>query len=105
MCRYKELDLVQLGCGPLEIAAYRELATPDSSLSKRGRELAKVVEIASKKPTFYYLMRYWGRREGEASECVQVAGIRGCKTAVTTMLAWRGSTSAATHAGSFRTKL
>lgn len=28
-------------------------------------KFAKAVEVATGKPTFYYLLRYWGRREGE----------------------------------------
>jgi len=63
---FRQLDELQLGCGPLEIAAYTEVATPASELAKSGRELCRDVEEATGKPTYYYLMRHWGRETGEA---------------------------------------
>ena len=67
---YRHHDHVWLGCGTLEIPAYRELADPTSELSQHGRDLCRQVEEATGIPTFYFLMRYWGRRKNEASrEC------------------------------------
>ena len=63
---YRELDSIQLGCGPLEMPAYRQMADPASELSKKGRSLCGTVEKATGMPTFYYLIRYWGRRDGES---------------------------------------
>jgi predicted nucleic acid-binding Zn ribbon protein len=41
------------------------MASPDSELSQRGREICQQVEAATGVPTYYFLMRYWGRRKGE----------------------------------------
>jgi predicted nucleic acid-binding Zn ribbon protein len=67
MRQYKRYDHLQLDCGPLEVEAYRQLADPASVLGIAGRELAREVERATKLPTYYYLLRYWGwaDREGE----------------------------------------
>jgi predicted nucleic acid-binding Zn ribbon protein len=62
---YRRLDNIQLECGALEIAAYRQLADPKSELSKRGRDLCRRIEARTKVPTYYYLMRYWARPKGE----------------------------------------
>ena len=62
-------DLLQLECGPLEIAAYRELAEPCSALAREGRALAASVEQATGVPTYYYLLRYWGRPSEHDRPC------------------------------------
>lgn len=67
---YCDHDRIWLGSGALEIAAYRQLAGPESELSRDGRELCRGLEAATGIPTFYYLMRYWARKNGE--------GIRTC---------------------------
>lgn len=64
---YQHHDHVWLGCGKLEITAYRELAEPTSELSQQGRDLCRLVEETTGIPTYYFLMRYWGRHENEAS--------------------------------------
>lgn len=64
---YRRHDHVQLDCGPLERAAYHQLAAPASELATEGRALAAAVERACARPTYYYLLRYWGRDHGEAS--------------------------------------
>ena len=64
---YRTLDEIQMGCGPLEVMAYRQLAESDSDQSERGRSLCKALEEATGKPTFYYLMRHWGHLEGESA--------------------------------------
>lgn len=61
----RELDSIWLRSGALEIPAYRQLADPSSELAEEGRRLCKEIEQATKIPTFYYLMRYWGRSRGE----------------------------------------
>jgi predicted nucleic acid-binding Zn ribbon protein len=58
--RYRRLDGVQLGCGELEIPAYRQLAEVKSVLSRSGREACQLIEKATGKPTYYFLHRYWG---------------------------------------------
>jgi predicted nucleic acid-binding Zn ribbon protein len=63
---YKAVDQLWIDSGELEMTAYRQLADPGSGLARRGRQLCADIETATQKPTYYYLMRYWGRREGEA---------------------------------------
>lgn len=62
---YRHLDNIQLKCGPLELEAYAELARPDSTLAHTGRALCQRIEQAAGQPTYYYLVRYWGRVKGE----------------------------------------
>lgn len=62
---YCDLDSVWLGSGPVEMPAYRQPADPRSELSEAGRRLCREIETATGIPTFYYLMRYWGRSRGE----------------------------------------
>lgn len=71
---YRDHDKVWLACGTLEIPAYKELADPKSELSLNGRELCTEIERATGKPTFYYLMRYWGRRDGESTRSCPSCG-------------------------------
>lgn len=49
----------------LEVPAYKELASPDSDFSARGRTLCREIEAATSIPTYYHLFRYWGRKTGE----------------------------------------
>jgi len=62
---YRAHDAIWMGCGHLEIATYRQLAMPDSELSDSGREICRKVEKITGVPTYYFLMRYWGRKSGE----------------------------------------
>jgi len=62
---YCDHDAIWMACGKLEIPAYRQLAMPDSELSQKGRDVCRMVESATGAPTYYYLMRYWGRKDGE----------------------------------------
>lgn len=62
---YREYDAIWMGCGHLEIPTYKEMASPRSELSQQGREICAKVESATGVPTYYFLMRYWGRRCGE----------------------------------------
>jgi predicted nucleic acid-binding Zn ribbon protein len=71
---YKDLDNVWLVSGALEIPAYKQLADPTSELSVTGRELCARIEKATQKPTFYYLTRYWGRNDGEATRPCPLCG-------------------------------
>lgn len=61
--RYGALDFVWISSGDLEMPAYRILAEPESEISKSGRELCQTIEKATGVPTYYYLMRYYGRKE------------------------------------------
>jgi predicted nucleic acid-binding Zn ribbon protein len=63
---YKATDELWIGSRDLEMPAYRQLVEPGSGLSERGRAICRDIEAATKKPTFYYLSRYYGREEGEA---------------------------------------
>ncbi len=62
---YREHDNVWLASRAVEIPAYRELVDPNSGLSDEGRKLCSEIEVGTGIPTFYYLMRYWGRSKGE----------------------------------------
>jgi predicted nucleic acid-binding Zn ribbon protein len=73
---YCQHDHIWLGCGALEIGAYRQLADPDSELAEHGRELCREIEAATGVPMFYYLMRYWGRARGEAERPCPGCGAR-----------------------------
>ncbi len=59
---YRHHDMIALLCGDLEIPAYRQLADPESGLSRTGRQLCQTIETATGLPTYQYLHRYWGRR-------------------------------------------
>lgn len=59
---YRYHDNVWFVSRDLEIPAYRQLADPFSGVSNEGRECCQRIESATGKPTYYYLMRYWGRR-------------------------------------------
>jgi predicted nucleic acid-binding Zn ribbon protein len=73
--QYKSRDNLWLECGPFEIAAYRQLANPKSKLSKWGRNLCYSLEKATKIPTYYYLMRFWGRKDGEQNRLCPGCGL------------------------------
>ncbi len=62
---YQSHDSIWMGCGELEIATYKQLATPFSGLAEDGREICAYIEKITGIPTYYYLMRYWGRRTNE----------------------------------------
>ena len=62
---YRAHDEIWMGSSALEIPAYKQMAEPDSALSRDGRDLARAIEAATGLPTYYYLIRYWGRRTGE----------------------------------------
>lgn len=62
---YSDHDKIWIGSGKLEIPAYRQLADPESDLSASGRNLCREIETATGVPTFYYLMRFWGRPKVE----------------------------------------
>lgn len=58
---YRDHDAIWIQCGDLEIPAYKQLASPDSKLSQHGRHICRKIESATGIPTYYFLMRYWGR--------------------------------------------
>jgi predicted nucleic acid-binding Zn ribbon protein len=60
---YHNHDLIWTESGKLEIPAYKQLAEPDSELSSYGRQVCSNIEKATGIPTFYYLYRYWGRKD------------------------------------------
>ena len=62
---YYHHDNIWLASGALEIPAYRQLVEPKSNLAEHGRELCREIENCTGVPTYYFLMRYWGRRKGE----------------------------------------
>jgi hypothetical protein len=62
---YRDLDRVWLGSGTLEMPAYRQLADPSSQLSSVGRDLCSKIGQATRRRTYYYLNRYYGRRRND----------------------------------------
>lgn len=62
---YNDHHQIWIGSGKLEIPAYRQLVDPESDLAADGRELCREIEATTGVPTYYYLMRYWGRSKGE----------------------------------------
>ena len=62
---HNAMEELWIGSRELEIPTYRQMADPHSGLSERGRAICRDIEAATGKPTYYYLMRYWGRKEGE----------------------------------------
>jgi predicted nucleic acid-binding Zn ribbon protein len=73
---YYHHDHIWLGSGALEVGAYRELAGPNSELAQQGRKLCRELESSTGVPTFYYLMRYWGRPKGEEKRRCPGCGAR-----------------------------
>ncbi|MHC4641481.1 MAG: DUF2310 family Zn-ribbon-containing protein [Planctomycetota bacterium] len=64
---YRNHDLIWTESGILEIPAYKQLTEPDSELSSYGRLVCRNVERTTGIPTFYYLYRYWGRKNEHKS--------------------------------------
>ncbi len=62
---YQNFESIWYMSRALEIPSYKELASPDSDLSTQGRDICQYIENAIGIPVYYYLMRYWGRRQGE----------------------------------------
>lgn len=58
---YQACDTLQMGCETGERFALREMSSPISSLTKRGRELCEQITQSTNTPTYYYLFRYHGR--------------------------------------------
>ena len=71
---YVHYDNIWLGSGALEMPAYKQLADTTSELAETGRKLCGEIETATKKPTFYYLHRYWGRKAGEETRPCPLCG-------------------------------
>lgn len=57
---YSDLDRVWFRTAALELPTYQQLADLNSELSTLGRDLCRQLEVATGKPTFYYLIRHWG---------------------------------------------
>jgi predicted nucleic acid-binding Zn ribbon protein len=77
---YRLHDMLWIYSGKLEIPAYKQLADPESQLSREGRKFCWNIEEKTGKKVFYYLMRYWGRRSGEANRrCPSCGGSWQCK--------------------------
>ena len=57
---YSDLDRVWFRTTALELPAYEQLAGLQSELTTTGRDLCQQLEVATGKPTYYYLTRHWG---------------------------------------------
>jgi len=62
---YRAYERLWFGSGPLVNRVHRELADPRSHLARQGRKLCAMIEKATGKPTYLYLLRYYGHRSGE----------------------------------------
>ncbi len=71
---YRDHDSIWLGCGRLEVPAYREMADPRSKLSREGREHCRIIEKTTGIPTYYYLFRYHGRLKEKLRRCPLCGG-------------------------------
>ena len=71
---YRNHDSMWIGSGKLEFQAYKELADPTSELCARGMEYCKKIEKSTGKPTYFYLMRYYGKRKGEIERSCPLCG-------------------------------
>ena len=60
--------------GYTEIPSYRQLAEPNSLFAEEGRQLCGIIEKVTGIPTYYHLMRYWGRRKGEEDRRCPLCG-------------------------------
>lgn len=60
---HRELDNIWIRSGELEMQAYKALADPQSEHSSSGRKFCGIIEKATGVPTYYYLDRYFGRKE------------------------------------------
>lgn len=58
---YKACDSLFMNSATGERFGYREMSKPDSSLSRRGREICRFYENSANIPCYYYLHRYYGR--------------------------------------------
>ncbi len=88
--------------GAVEIPAYRQLADPNSLLSEDGRRLCREVESRTGIPTFYYLLRYWGRSKDDDERFVLDVAEFGAPQSAQTANPSGNSISNANHADWFR---
>jgi len=58
---YQACDRLQMGCATGERFGLREMSHFGSSLSRRGREVCRVIERKTGTPTYYHLFRWKGR--------------------------------------------
>ncbi len=64
-CEYNRIHGIWLASGDLEIPAYEQMASPQSTLAEQGRAVSRKVEQALGVPTYYFLERYYGRGDQE----------------------------------------
>ena len=53
---------------------YKQLANPNSELSEQGRNICFTIEKTTQIPTYYYLIRYWGRKNEADRKCPGCGG-------------------------------
>lgn len=61
MRAYQAHDRIWIDSRDLESAAYAQMSSPDSELSRRGQTICADVERATGVPTYYFLYRYFVR--------------------------------------------
>ena len=58
---YRHFDAIWIDSGVGERMAYRQLSRHDSELTEEGRGICQRTEKATGIPTYYFLLRYYGR--------------------------------------------
>lgn len=58
---YRHYDAIWMTCRAGEMLAYRELSRHDSYLTEQGLSICKRIEMRTRTPVYYYLMRHTGR--------------------------------------------
>ncbi len=81
---YRHHEGIWLASADLEMPAYEQLVDPKSGLAAEGRRMCAQIEAATGVPTYYFLIRYWGRRTGEEQRVCP-----GCGQTWATGLTWR----------------
>ncbi len=62
---YSQQDDLWLRSEALGVSCYKQIAEPRSQLTLTGRELCQAIEKNTGIPTYYYLLRFYGRKAGE----------------------------------------
>lgn len=71
---YYHHDHIWIGSGQLEMQAYKQLADPKSEVMEFALDHCKNIENATGKPTYCYLMRYFGRKQNEENRLCPLCG-------------------------------
>lgn len=65
---YQHCDDLHIGSAVGERFGYRQLSSPNSSLSREGIECCRRIAEVTRRPCYYYLYRYYGRSKKQESQ-------------------------------------